>query len=642
LASALAVDDVIVVRAGEVVAVDAIVVDGTSSLGVQHLTGEAAPIRVGPGMQALSGSICLDGALLLRVKRPAAESTVQRLSALASSASASRPPVVTFLDALSTRWSYFVLVSTAALAFLPPLFGLLDGKTALYKSLLWLTTASPCALAISTPLVYLSALSVAASRGVLIKGAKTLDALALSTAVAVDKTGTLTTGQPEVVGIKSFGKLPEATMLQVAGALGRLSSHPVSQALSQVASHLDGVSVSNHEMQAGSGVTADVRIHGVPGAWRAALGRPSFVEEALTKFKPSLGTSGPSILKEMSRSSSAGQLTTALGLIPLQGEGSSERTPEFSIFLLEDRPKTSAENVVKVLSARGPLFMLTGDNEGNARNLASKIGWPGFSTTNSSNTLSSYSPASSSASSTTARTTATSATSPSPSSPGPSSSSSSSSSSKQQQQEPSSASSSSSSSSKSASSSSFKQHQESSVSSLDTIFADLRPEDKLAKIRALKDQLRHGAADKTGANWLRTRWRQFWGVSDGGLVMIGDGINDQPALAAASAGVALASGLDGALSASGMSGSDVVILPQASSKEGTQDLERAAWVLQLATAAQRLLTFNVTLAVLSMVVASTLSLTTEMPLWLGVVLHEGTTVLVALNSLRLLAFKVPK
>jgi len=163
------------------------------------------------------------------------------------------------------------------------------------------------------------------------------------------------------------------------------------------------------------------------------------------------------------------------------------------------------------------------------------------------------------------------------------------------------------------------------------IHADLRPEEKLARVRELDEKLREEAMQ--GAS-LRAGLLKALGVSVGGVIMVGDGVNDAPALAAATAGISLAAQAEGALPTA-VEGSDVLVLHRAGDPAGDEDLLRVRWLLGLARKARRIVQQNIFLALFSIGGASALTLCTSLPLWLGVLLHEGATMLVGLNSLRL-------
>jgi len=171
--------------------------------------------------------------------------------------------------------------------------------------------------------------------------------------------------------------------------------------------------------------------------------------------------------------------------------------------------------------------------------------------------------------------------------------------------------------------------------SFNAVHADLRPEDKLGKVRELDADLREQAA-KGGA--LRAPLAQMLGASDGGLIMVGDGVNDAPALAAATVGISLAAQAEGALPTNAVEGADVLVLHRANDPAGDADLLRVQWTMELSRRARGIVQQNLLLALVSIGGASMVTLSKGLPLWLGVLLHEGTTVLVALNSLRLLFF----
>jgi len=209
----VAVGDWLLVRSGEVAPADGVVASGSAFVTAEHLTGEAAPRSVTKGDAVPAGARAGDGALVLRVVRTGADSTVARITALVTEATRNRPAVTRVMDRFGVPYSRGVLVAALAVAVLlplapPPLRAASWGGAtgSINRGLGVLVAASPCALVVGAPVAFLSALSAAARRGVLVKGgAAALEAAAGTTAVAFDKTGTLTTGQLRLVGVDRFG-----------------------------------------------------------------------------------------------------------------------------------------------------------------------------------------------------------------------------------------------------------------------------------------------------------------------------------------------------------------------------------------------------------------------------------------------------
>lgn len=209
----VAVGDWLLVRAGEVAPADGTVASGSAFVSAEHLTGEATPRAVSKGDPVPAGARAGDGALVLRVVRTGADSTVARITALVTEATRNRPAVTRMMDRFGVPYSRVVLLAALAVAlllpFAPPPFrapGWGGPAGSISRGLGVLVAASPCALVIGAPVAFLSALSAAARRGVLVKGgAAALEAAATTATVAFDKTGTLTTGQLRLVGVDRFG-----------------------------------------------------------------------------------------------------------------------------------------------------------------------------------------------------------------------------------------------------------------------------------------------------------------------------------------------------------------------------------------------------------------------------------------------------
>ena len=223
--------DILVVRAGEKIAVDGIVVTGSVSLNTQSLTGESLPVFVKPGDEVLSGSIVLDGVLQVKAVKEYQKSTVNKIIDLIENASSKKAKTETVIAKIA-RWYSLGVILLSLLVWGIVWAVTKDLNTAIYRGLIFLVVSCPCAFAISVPLAYFSGLGNASKNGILVKGSNYLDVLAKIDVVAFDKTGTLTTGEFEITEITvKDSKYSKDDILFLAGLGEQYSNHPLAKAI---------------------------------------------------------------------------------------------------------------------------------------------------------------------------------------------------------------------------------------------------------------------------------------------------------------------------------------------------------------------------------------------------------------------------
>ncbi len=498
--------DVVIVRPGELLPVDGRISEGTSSVDQSSLTGESMPIAKTIGETVFAGTMNQTGALEVTVTKKAEDSTLSRMVKLVAEAQAEKSGTQRFLERAEQFYAAGVIGVTILVLLIPWLGWNETFAVAFYRAMTVMVVASPCALVISTPATVLSAIGGAARRGILIKGGAHLEQAARVDIVAIDKTGTLTTGKPTVTDVLlpqsawavANGPLPDEarTLLAIAAALESKSEHPLAAAIVSGAQKLSLILPVATEFQSTPGKGAEADIDGtrfVVGSERLfgelqAIGREHFASAALQ-------TQGKTCV--------------------WMGEYDGTRVKVRAVFALADTLRPEAHTIAAQLHAIGikKVVMLTGDQKGVAAAIAAQSG-------------------------------------------------------------------------------------------VDEFRAELLPEDKLQAIRELK--------------------------REGIVMMIGDGVNDAPALATSHLGVAMgAAGTDVA-----METADVVLMGD--------KLENIAILLGMARHARRVLIQNLTFAGLVIVVLIVAALGFRLPLPLGVVGHEGSTVLVCLNGLRLLVYRPKK
>ncbi|RVT91505.1 cadmium-translocating P-type ATPase [Rhodovarius crocodyli] len=352
-AERLAVDNQVLVRPGDRVPCDGIILEGHSGLDESPVTGESVPVTRGVGDAVVAGSINTDGALRIRVTRAAADNTIARIIRMVEDATASRAPTQRFIERFSTWWTPGAMAVSALVILVPPVALGWDWWTSLYRGLAVLLIACPCALVISVPAAMASGLSAGARRGLLVKGGAALETIGAATTVAFDKTGTLTAGRPRVTDVIAAEGEEEAVLLAQAAAVESGSSHPLAKAIMAEA-EARGLALPAATAQAaiaGKAVAASI------GGARVSVGSPRHAAEQGAVLGP-----------------------LAEAATRLEGEGKtsvlilSDRRP-LGLIAMRDEPRADAASGIAVLKGLGVRsVMLTGDNARTGAAIAASLG----------------------------------------------------------------------------------------------------------------------------------------------------------------------------------------------------------------------------------------------------------------------------
>ncbi len=230
--SEIQIGDTIIVKAGEKVAVDGVVISGNVTLNTQSLTGESLPVSVSEGDEVLSGSIVLDGVLYIKATKEYKNSTVSKILNLIENASDKKAKTETVISKIA-RW-YTLGVILLAIGVWGIVWAVTQNlSTAIYRGLIFLVISCPCAFAISVPLSYFSGIGNASRKGILVKGSNYLDVLTKIKAVDFDKTGTLTTGEFEIVNVIPKGKYKKEEIVYFACLGEQYSNHPLAKGITR-------------------------------------------------------------------------------------------------------------------------------------------------------------------------------------------------------------------------------------------------------------------------------------------------------------------------------------------------------------------------------------------------------------------------
>ena len=354
LAAQVAVGDRFVVRGGDRIPLDGDVVEGISGVNQAPITGESAMVTKEPGDEIYAGTINGDGTLTVRATKPASDTVLSRIIRMVSDAHSRRANVEQWVAKFARIYTPIVMILAIAIAMVPPLVFGGAWDYWFYNALVLLVIACPCALVISTPVSIVAALASSARNGVLIKGGAYVEAPGRITALAMDKTGTITEGAPEVASVHPLGDTSERALLAVAAALEARSSHPLARAIltrAQVAG------IGNDAAED----TSTVPGRGVEGSFggrKVWLGSDRFAAEK------GLDGTLPDELRE--RIEGAGSTLVAVG----------DADKLLGVLELRDRIRADAHGIVARLHGQGvkSIIMLTGDNEATARAVAAEVG----------------------------------------------------------------------------------------------------------------------------------------------------------------------------------------------------------------------------------------------------------------------------
>jgi heavy metal translocating P-type ATPase len=349
----LTIADRVLVRPGERVPADGRVLDGASEVDQAAITGEPLPVDKTPGDDVYAGTSNGTGALTVEVTRPAHDSVVARITTMVEQASATKAHTQLFIEKVEQRYSVAVVAATLAIFTVPLLAG--DELTgALLRAMTFMIVASPCAVVLATMPPLLSAIANASRHGVLVKSAVVMERLGTATAVALDKTGTLTHGTPTVVAVRPLpgGPCGEDDLLALAAAAEASSEHPVGQAIVAAARErgMDLLPATGFRAEVGRGVT------GLVAGWTVTVGSPG----------AAAATGVPTISAMVDGEQACGHTAVVVSL---------DHRP-VGVLALVDRVRSEAAEAIDALRAlteREPA-LLTGDNPRAAAAIAAGVG----------------------------------------------------------------------------------------------------------------------------------------------------------------------------------------------------------------------------------------------------------------------------
>ncbi|MGK9250280.1 cadmium-translocating P-type ATPase [Paenibacillus humicus] len=348
------IDDVMIVKPGEKIAMDGVIVKGASSVNQAAITGESMPVEKGIGDEVFAATINQQGSIQVKVTKRVEDTTLAKIIHLVQEAQGQRAKSQEYIDKFSKIYTPVVIVLAVLIAVVPPLFFGSVWSDWIYRGLALLIAACPCALVISSPVSIISAIGNAAKNGVLIKGGVFLEEAGVLKAIALDKTGTLTVGRPEVTDIIPANGVSEREFLEISAALERYSEHPLAAAIVRRAERDKIVLPEAEDFSAITGKGAQGTVNGVT----YYIGNPRLFNDLETDIHQ--------IQKEIERLQNEGKTAMILG--------TKERV--IGVIAVADEVRESSKQAIARLKEAGikRTIMLTGDNQATAKAIAEKIG----------------------------------------------------------------------------------------------------------------------------------------------------------------------------------------------------------------------------------------------------------------------------
>lgn len=348
------VGDLLIVKPGERIAMDGVVLRGSSRVNQSPITGESMPVRKKAGSQVFAGTLNEDGVMEIKVTHLVQDTTLAKIVEMVEEAQAQRAPSQQFVDVFARYYTPAVIAVAITVAALPPVIWHQPLVPWLEKALILLVTACPCALVISTPVAIVTAIGSAARRGVLVKGGIFLEEAGTVKAVAFDKTGTLTEGKPEVTDVIPIGKYTNTELLRIAVSVESRSQHPLAGAVLRYAAskNLEPAQCSDIQSIPGEGIKAVIE------------GKEYFAGNAALFTR--LGINISELFNVISDLQEQGKTIMLVGT----------RESVMGLIAVSDRVRPESTVALNRLRHKGikRIVMLTGDNTKTARAIARQAG----------------------------------------------------------------------------------------------------------------------------------------------------------------------------------------------------------------------------------------------------------------------------